>query len=289
VLRRQACRTSVEVAPVRLTFSGEPPAACATYPRQTTSRVTGVQGAGCTGAGGGWLRRASLLRPCVISRKRHALLLRARLESAGLGLAFAGTTPTRLIRYALSRGNCCAHSSLSMTSSWFSPKTEKRSSPIGGRGLFARAAISLGEIVAVKGGVIMDSVALAKIIDQVSPADIQIEEDLYIAPGCAEEVEANILCLNHSCQPNVGVRGQITFVAMREVPSNTELTIDYAMIDGDPKERMACRCAAPGCRKIITGDDWRRLDLRRKYAGYFSRYLAERIMGSRIGENDRLS
>jgi uncharacterized protein len=166
-----------------------------------------------------------------------------------------------------------------MTSSWFSPKTEKRSSPIGGRGLFARAAIATGEIVAVKGGVIMDSVALARILDQVSPADIQIEEDLYIAPRSAEEVDANILCLNHSCEPNVGVRGQITFVAMREVPSNTELTIDYAMIDGDPNDRMECRCGASGCRKMITGDDWRRPDLRRKYAGYFSRYLAERIVG----------
>jgi hypothetical protein len=42
-------------------------------------------------------------------------------------------------------------------SSWFSPKTEKRTSPIQGRGLFAREAISAGEIVAVKGGTIMDS------------------------------------------------------------------------------------------------------------------------------------
>jgi uncharacterized protein len=169
-----------------------------------------------------------------------------------------------------------------MTSSWLSPKTEKRSSRINGRGLFARAAIATDEIVAVKGGVIIDAVALARILDQVSPAEIQIEEDLYIAPRCAEDVEANILCLNHSCEPNVGVRGQITFVAMRDVPTNAELTIDYAMIDGDPNERMECRCGAPGCRKIITGDDWRRVDLRRKYAGYFSRYLAERIR--RLGE-----
>jgi SET domain-containing protein len=142
-------------------------------------------------------------------------------------------------------------------SSWFSPKVEKRASPIQGRGLFARQAIAAGEIVAVKGGTIMDSAALALIRNDVSPAEIQIEDDLYIAPRTAAEVEANILCLNHSCRPNVGVRGQITFVAMHDIPAGSELTIDYAMIDGDPAERMECSCGAPECRKVITGNDWR--------------------------------
>jgi len=161
--------------------------------------------------------------------------------------------------------------------SWFSPKTERRTSPIQGRGLFARDAIAAGEIVAVKGGAIMALDAFALVRDDVSPAEIQIEDGLYIAPRSAAEVEANILCLNHSCNPNVGVRGQITFVAMRDIPAGAELTIDYAMIDGDPSERMACACGATECRKIITGDDWRLPELQRRYAGYFSRYLHDRF------------
>jgi uncharacterized protein len=167
-------------------------------------------------------------------------------------------------------------------SSWFSPKTEKRVSPIQGRGLFARAAIAAGEIVAVKGGTIMDSAAFALVRDEVSPAEIQIEDGLYIAPGSAEEVEANILCLNHSCDPNVGVRGQITFVAMRDIPAGAELTIDYAMIDGDPAERMACSCGARECRKIITGSDWRLRALQQRYAGYFSRYIHDRFVADGV-------
>lgn len=163
-------------------------------------------------------------------------------------------------------------------SSWFSPKTEKRTSPIEGRGLFARHAVSAGEVVAVKGGAIMDAAALALVRDRVSPAEIQIEDDLYIAPRCAEEVEASILCLNHSCRPNVGVRGQITFVAMQDIPPGSELTIDYAMIDGDPAERMECSCGVGECRKVITGNDWRLPALRRRYAGYFSRYIQERFV-----------
>jgi len=35
--------------------------------------------------------------------------------------------------------------------------------------------------------------------------------------------------LNHSCEPNVGILGQIIFVAMRNIDSGEELTIDYAL------------------------------------------------------------
>lgn len=162
-------------------------------------------------------------------------------------------------------------------SSWFNPRTEKRRSGIQGRGLFAREDISAGEVVAVKGGAIFSSSALAVISDEVSPAEIQIEDDLYIAPRSADEVEDNILCLNHSCDPNVGVRGQITFVAMRDIVAGSELTLDYAMIDGDPQERMECSCGASRCRGMITGDDWRRPELQERYSGFFSRFIEDRF------------
>jgi hypothetical protein len=68
---------------------------------------------------------------------------------------------------------------------------------------------------------------------------------------------------------------------MYDIPSGSELTVDYAMIDGDPAERMDCACGAPECRKIITGSDWRLPELRRRYAGYFSRYLQDRIDADR--------
>jgi hypothetical protein len=161
--------------------------------------------------------------------------------------------------------------------SWFSPRTVKRDSAIAGRGLFARASIKAGEIVAVKGGAILDSAAFARIQADVSPAEIQIEDDLFITPLTAADVEANILRLNHSCNPNVGVRGQITFVAMRDIAVGSELTIDYAMIDGDPNVRMACACGERQCRGVITGNDWRIPELQKRYAGYFSRYLHDRF------------
>ncbi len=85
-----------------------------------------------------------------------------------------------------------------------------------------------------------------------------------------------MMFFNHSCNPNVGVRGEITFVAMRNIKPGEELTIDYAMIDDD-NYKMKCNCGAENCRKVITGKDWKRRDLQRKYGQYFSKFLLEKI------------
>jgi hypothetical protein len=65
---------------------------------------------------------------------------------------------------------------------------------------------------------------------------------------------------------------------MRDIPAGAELTIDYAIIDGDPAERMECSCGASECRQLVTGDDWRVRELPLRYAGYFSRYLQDRFV-----------
>lgn len=82
--------------------------------------------------------------------------------------------------------------------------------------------------------------------------------------------------LNHSCEPNVGVQGQIVFVAMRDIAAGEELTHDWATTDDDDYE-LECRCGASVCRRRITGQDWRRADLQEKYRGFFSSHLEEKI------------
>ena len=84
-----------------------------------------------------------------------------------------------------------------------------------------------------------------------------------------------MMYLNHSCEPNVGIKGQIVFVAMRAIRRGEELTIDYAMFDSDSTP-MRCNCRTPSCRTLITDRDWRRPDLQRRYAGYFSWYLQQK-------------
>ena len=160
--------------------------------------------------------------------------------------------------------------------SYISPKAFVGESRIHGRGLFAREAIRRDEIVAVKGGHVFDRRTLAEVEPVLGPAEIQIGEDLFIGPLAAGEREGSMIFSNHSCEPNIGVQGQIVFVAMRDIEAGEELTHDWATTDDDTY-RMECRCDAPACRKTISGQDWRRRDLQEKYGRYMSWYLLEKI------------
>jgi uncharacterized protein len=165
--------------------------------------------------------------------------------------------------------------------SYRSPKTEVCESKIHGRGLFATADIAKDEVVAVKGGYIISREQLReKITSRLGPVEIQIDDDLFIAPVTEEEREGSMLYTNHSCDPNLGMRGEITFVAMRDIRVGEELTHDWATTDDDDYS-VECKCEASNCRKVLTGKDWQRPELQKRYAGYFSAYLAKKIAQTR--------
>jgi SET domain-containing protein len=161
--------------------------------------------------------------------------------------------------------------------SYRSPKAEMRQSKIQGRGLFAKADIAKGEIAAIKGVHIIDRETLrGEITPRLGAVEIQIDDDLFVAPANGDERELSMLYSNHSCDPNIGIRGEITFVAMRDIRAGEELTHDWAMTDNDDYS-VECNCAVGNCRKTLTGRDWQRPELQKKYAGYFSAYLAKKI------------
>lgn len=112
------------------------------------------------------------------------------------------------------------------TLSYRSAKTVVRESPIHGKGLFASVAIAKGEIVAIKGGYILNSQEQAAVEKELGPAEIQIAEEFFIAPVRIEEREGGMLYTNHSCDPNIAIQGQIVFVAMRDIAPGEALTHD---------------------------------------------------------------
>jgi uncharacterized protein len=162
-------------------------------------------------------------------------------------------------------------------SSYISPKAVKGGpSGIAGRGLAAVAPIAKDEIVAVKGGHIVDTATLRALPGRLSNSDVQIADGLHLVALTDDEYEPVMLFLNHSCEPNVGFAGNIVLVAMRDIDAGEELTTDYALFD-DYDGAMDCRCGTASCRRTIDGRDWRRPDLQRRYGGYFSTYLQRRI------------
>jgi uncharacterized protein len=167
-----------------------------------------------------------------------------------------------------------------MAASYLSPKTRIRRSLIHGRGLFACGSFRKGEVVAVKGGHILDRRTLSKVRRRIAASYIQIGDGLYIGALRRAEVGRNKLFINHSCEPNLGIAGQITFVALRSIRAGEELTYDWAMEEDAPAV-TTCACGARRCRGRLTGRDWTIPSLQRRYRGYFSAYLAEKIRAGR--------
>src|ERR1044072_9470273 len=128
---------------------------------------------------------------------------------------------------------------------YLSPKTEGRESKIHGRGLFAVAVIGKDEIVAVRGGHIIDRKTLREeITPLLGSVEIQIDDYLLITPVTREERELSMLYSHHSFDPNLGVAAEITFVAMRVIRASEELTHDLAMTDDDDYS-VECDCGVP--------------------------------------------
>lgn len=160
------------------------------------------------------------------------------------------------------------------TTCYTSPKLEGREIPTKGfSGLFARQAVSAGELLTLYMGELIDGETLATLPPAEQVHILQIEDDLYIAPFQSEAAHL----VNHSCDPNAGFAGQIAVVALRDIAPGEEICFDYAMCDGSPYDEFTCLCGAATCRGTITGSDWQLPALWERYKGHFSPYLQRRI------------
>lgn len=162
------------------------------------------------------------------------------------------------------------------TTSYISPKVKKGlPSSIHGRGLFATELLTKNEVVAKKNGYELSCAQLQK-TNPKGHIELQIADDSFLAPVDEGDFEKNMIFINHSCNPNVGMKGDREFVAMRPISAGEELTIDYAMID-NVDYAMVCTCGSSNCRKKITGRDWMMHELHHRYKNYFSPYLKEKV------------
>ena len=158
--------------------------------------------------------------------------------------------------------------------SWMSPRVAARQfADKGGQGVFAIAPIAAGEIVIMWGGSIYPTSEFLQLPEAIRIHSLQVEEKLYLVPpelGPADMV-------NHSCDPTVGMSGQLGLIALRALRAGEEIAFDYAMTDSSPYDEFECACGSTRCRGRITGADWQLAELQERYAGYFVPYLQRRI------------
>ena len=136
-------------------------------------------------------------------------------------------------------------------------------------GTFAERPLSKGTVLAVFGGSVVTREGLAGFSPEDSTNCLQVASDLYLVPSPAGPGDH----INHSCDPNAGILGQIILVAMRDISAGEEICYDYAMTDSTDYDEFVCACGTARCRGQITGSDYLRADLQERYRGYFSSYI----------------
>jgi len=135
-----------------------------------------------------------------------------------------------------------------------------------GKAVFTAAPIKKGEVIAVFDGAIYD--------DDFEPWT----EDLYnhtIQFGRTLWRDSLGLArwINHSCDPNCGIRKLFTVVAMRPIKKGEQITWDYEMTERNPHWKMKCKCGSPLCRGIIGNFKNMPQSIRKKYGKYVSDWL----------------
>ncbi|MES3004654.1 MAG: SET domain-containing protein [Patescibacteria group bacterium] len=163
--------------------------------------------------------------------------------------------------------------------SWVHDDIEARESPGINKGLFAKKPIKKGTLVTIFGGYIMTTQEEEKLPEPLNDYGHMIHPDFVMGIWGKDEIE-DADFYNHSCNPNVGFKGQIFLYTMRDIEEGESMTFDYAMVLSEMKDRpyqFDCLCGSPDCRGKVTTEDWKIPELQTRYEGYFQWYLEEKI------------
>jgi SET domain-containing protein len=159
---------------------------------------------------------------------------------------------------------------------WLHRDVEVRSSPIAGRGLFASAPIPAGTVVSRLGGRLLTGAELRKSLAEPGRPyvdTIMVGEDRHLVLPPRRPNGYG----NHGCDPNLWWTGPYELAARRDIAAGEELTNDYATSTAEPDFNMACACGSPLCRGVVSGNDWRRPELRARYGAHWVPALHARI------------
>lgn len=157
------------------------------------------------------------------------------------------------------------------------PQLFKKRAQRKGWGIFTRAPIAKGEIIGIEGeGAIWTEQETKQLRALWGDYFHQVAEHFHWGP--ARKGDYSMLdFINHSCSPNAGLSGDMTFVALHPIQKDEEITWDYATSESDPEYHMLCRCGSAKCRGKISGNDWKNLPIQQRYHGNFSPYLEKKI------------
>jgi hypothetical protein len=152
-----------------------------------------------------------------------------------------------------------------------------------GDGLFAARPFSRGEnITRIDGRIVHHGLLWKRQGSRFSANCFRFGPETYLDPG-----EGPGAFLNHSCEPNAGIRkvaGRLFLFAAKSIRARREVVIDYSTTIGDDDIwSMRCNCGSGECRGTIRNFGSLSEGLKRKYLamgmvpGYILRTLTERL------------
>lgn len=117
-----------------------------------------------------------------------------------------------------------------------------------GLGLYAKTRIKSGEIIACFNGSTYEA---DKCSDLPNKPPLKIRDHaIQIAEHKWQDSNGSARLMNHSCEPNCGIKNRTCLVTMRDIEKGEELTWDYEMTENSDW-KMICKCGQPTCRKTI--------------------------------------
>jgi SET domain-containing protein len=163
--------------------------------------------------------------------------------------------------------------------SYLSPKCVIKKSELAGKGVFAAKNIQKDELVALWGGLVYSANEvdkLSKRYPHFSTHTVSVFDNFYLGPIKTKGFDDTEF-FNHSCEPNIGVKGQIVVVARQNIKRGEELCFDYDTTETCDEGWFYCNCKSKSCRKKIDGSAWKDRNFIKKNKDYISWYILEKI------------
>jgi SET domain-containing protein len=147
-------------------------------------------------------------------------------------------------------------------------KAEARKHPKFDIGVYAKERILKGEEVAS-----FDGEEYTGYYDHEMPPQV-LNHGIQISMNKVRNSRGIARLINHSCEPNSGIKDLLRIVAMRDIEVGEEVLWDYDMSE-NAEWKMKCDCGSERCRKIVGGFRFLPQELRDEYDDYISEWLTK--------------
>ena len=114
-----------------------------------------------------------------------------------------------------------------------------------GLGTFAARDIANREVITVFKGPLLTSYNQAQTPEH---RDHFFQIGINIYQGKMPERRRPV---NHSCNPNSGIIGRMTLIAIKKIKKGKEITFDYSTTMYNDPSKMRCKCGEKNCRHVI--------------------------------------